>query len=133
MGKGAKERVVPVGKLVQMILWSRTDRVRPKVTRYACGNLFLSPYGEPISVNTIKLVFSRLAKKSGVERLHARLCRHTLAINCLLNGGDIFSLREILGHSSLDMVNHYLHLTSSQITHQHRKYSPMERLQSIAK
>ncbi len=51
------------------------------------------------------------------------------AINYLLNGGDIFSLREILGHTTLDMVNHYLHFTSSQIIMQHHKYSPMDKLQ----
>jgi len=133
MGKGAKERIVPIGKFVQMILLSYIDRVRSRVAAQDCDNLFLSSAGKPISVNTIKLVFSRLARKSGVERLHAHLCRHTFAINYLLNGGDIFSLREILGHSSLDMVNHYLHFTSSQITDQHRKYSPMDRLQGIAK
>ena len=74
-------------------------------------------------------MFSRLAKSSGIERLHAHLCRHTFAINYLLNGGDIFSLREILGHTTLEMVNHYLHLTSFQITDQRHKYSPVDRLQ----
>ncbi|MFC2016144.1 tyrosine-type recombinase/integrase [Chloroflexota bacterium] len=91
--------------------------------------MFLTQGGKAITSNTVKLVFSRLAKSSGVSRLHAHLCRHTFAINYLLNGGDIFSLREILGHTTLEMVNHYLHFTSSQITDQHRKYSPMDRLQ----
>ena len=54
---------------------------------------------------------------------------HAFAINYLFNGGDTFSLREILGHSSLDVVNHYLHFTNTQITDQHRKYSPMDKLQ----
>jgi site-specific recombinase XerD len=133
MGKGAKERIVPIGKFVQMTLWNYIDRVRPKATLQDWDNLFLSSAGMPITSNTVKLVFSRLARKSGVERLHAHLCRHTFAINYLLNGGDIFSLREILGHSSLDMVNHYLHFTSSQITDQHRKYSPMDKLHGVAK
>lgn len=61
------------------------------------------------------------------RRHHHHLCRHTFAINYLLNGGDIFSLREILGHTTLEMVNHYLHFTSSQITAQHQKYSPMDK------
>ncbi len=79
----------------------------------------------------MKLIFSRLAKSSNVVRLYVHLCRHTFAINYLLNGGDIFSLREILGHTTLDMVNHYLHFTSSQITAQHHKYSPMDKLQEV--
>ena len=130
MGKGSKERIVPIGKYVGMTLWSYIDKVRPETTSPDCNNLFLTQGGNPITVNTVKLVFSRLAKSSGVERLHAHLCRHTFAINYLLNGGDIFSLREILGHTTLEMVNHYLHFTSSQITDQHHKYSPMDRLQS---
>ena len=126
MGKGAKERIVPIGKYVQMTLWSYIDKIRPEPIIPNSDNLFLSSNGKPITVNTIKLFFSRLAKSSGVKKLHAHLCRHTFAINYLLNGGDIFSLKEILGHTTLDMVNHYLHFTSSQITAQHHKCSPMD-------
>ena len=129
IGKGDKERIVPIGKFVQMELLHYIEKVRPQPYGSDCDKLFLSRGGKPITVNTVKLVFSRLAKSSGVNRLHAHLCRHTFAINYLLNGGDIFSLREILGHTTLEMVNHYLHFTSSQITAQHRKYSPMDKLQ----
>lgn len=128
MGKGSKERIVPIGQHVQMTLFSYIDKIRPKPLEPSCNKLFISRSGEPITPNTIKLVFSRLAKKSGVGRLHAHLCRHTFAINYLLNGGDIFSLKEILGHTTLDMVNHYLHFTSAQIVVQHHKYSPMDKL-----
>jgi site-specific recombinase XerD len=129
MGKGSKERIVPIGDFVKMALWNYIDRIRPEPAIIGCDKLFLSPVGNPITANTIKLVFSRLAKNSGVERLHAHLCRHTFAINYLLNGGDIFSLKEILGHTTLEMVNHYLHFTRSQLTAQHHKYSPMDKLQ----
>jgi len=129
MGKGSKERIVPVGDFVKMTLWNYINRIRPEPATTDCDKLFLSPSGRPITANTIKLVFSRLSKSSGVERLHAHLCRHTFAINYLLNGGDIFSLKEILGHTTLEMVNHYLHFTRSQLTAQHHKYSPMDKLQ----
>jgi site-specific recombinase XerD len=127
MGKGSKERIVPIGEYVRMTLWHYIDRVRPKPAITDCDNLFLSRDGKPITVNTIKLVFSRLARSSGVARLHAHLCRHTFAIDYLLNGGDIFSLREILGHTTLEMVNHYLHFTNAQLAVQHHKYSPMDK------
>ena len=133
MGKGSKERVVPIGKYMQMTLWTYIDKVRPEPFSPDCNNLFLTQGGKPITVNTVKLLFSRMAKRSGVKRLHAHLCRHTFAINYLMNGGDVFSLREILGHATLEMVTHYLHFTSSQITAQHHKYSPMDKLQEDAK
>jgi site-specific recombinase XerD len=133
MGKGSKERIVPIGKFVTGKIWHYIDQIRPKPIDPGCDRLFLSSDGKPITVNTIKLIFSRLAKKSGVVRLHAHLCRHTFAINYLLNGGDIFSLKEILGHATLDMVNHYLHFTNAQITERHHQYSPMDHLQNVTK
>lgn len=126
-GKGNKERTVPIGTFVQMQLLHYVEKVRPQANPSDCNKLFVSRDGKPMTLNTVKMIFSKLAKTSGVHRLHAHLCRHTFAINYLLNGGDVFSLREVLGHSTLQMVNHYLHFTSSQITAQHRKYSPMDR------
>ena len=63
-----------------------------------------------------------------MERRHAQFCRHAFAINYLLNGGEIFSLKEILGHTTLEMVDHYLRFTTPQVTEQHRKCSRMDRL-----
>jgi site-specific recombinase XerD len=128
-GKGGKERIVPIGKFVQMELLHYIEKIRPQVYGDDCNNLFLAQSGRPMTPNTVKMIFSKLARSSGVRRLHAHLCRHTFAVNYLLNGGDMFSLREILGHTTLEMVNHYLHFTSSQITTQHHKYSPMDRIQ----
>ena len=129
MGKGARERIVPIGKFVQMTLLNYVDRVRPVLGQAEVDYLFLSRNSKPLSVNAIKLLFTRLRRSAGIPKLHAHLCRHTFAIHYLMNGGDIFSLKEILGHKSLEMVNHYLHFTSHQIAIQHHKYSPMDRMQ----
>ena len=102
--------------------------VRSKVAKPDCTRIFVSEDGGPITENTIKLFFSRHKKKSGINRLHAHLCRHTFAINYLLNGGDIYSLKEILGHTTLEMVNRYLHFTKAQITARHREFSPIDRI-----
>ncbi len=128
MGKGSRERIVPIGKFVQLTLLEYIKRIRPGLGHTDTDYLFLSSGGKPLSVNTVKLLFQRLKRSTGISKLHAHLCRHTFAINYLMNGGDIFSLKEILGHRSLDMVNHYLHFTSHQIAIQHHKFSPMDRL-----
>jgi hypothetical protein len=78
--------------------------------------------------NSVQLIFARLAQRSGVKRLHVHLCRHTFATNYLINGGDVFSLQQILGHTSLEMVRRYVTLASSQVRVQHRKFSPMDRM-----
>lgn len=129
MGKGEKERIVPVGSSVQKILQRYVYHFRPEPAHLMVENLFLTIDGKSLTVNGVKLLFRRLAKKSGVRRLHVHLCRHTFATNYLINGGDVFSLQQILGHSTLEMVRHYVTLASSQVTVQHRKFSPMDRLE----
>ena len=81
-----------------------------------------------MSENSLKLMFARLARSSTVYRLHAHLCRHTFATRFLLNGGDVFTLQQILGHSSLEMVRNYVNLASSHIAVQHQKYSPLDHM-----
>jgi len=73
-------------------------------------------------------MFARLAKRSGVHRLHAHLCRHTFATRFLINGGDVFTLQQILGHSTLEMVKHYVNLAANHVAIQHQKFSPLDRL-----
>lgn len=128
MGKGKKERLVPIGDYARTVLWNYIDRERGKPQSTDIDNVFLTSRGKVTTENAIKLFFSRLARSSGIPRLHAHLCRHTFGINYLMNGGDIFSLKEILGHTTLEMVSQYLHFTSAQIAVQHHKYSPMDRL-----
>jgi integrase/recombinase XerC/integrase/recombinase XerD len=127
MGKGRKERFVPIGTQALATLVGYVTHERSKYAKPDCTALFVSVKGERLSANAVKLMFTRLAKKSGIKRLHAHLCRHTFAIDYLMNGGDIYSLKEILGHSSLTMVEKYLHFTQAQITTRHRQFSPMDK------
>ena len=129
IGKGAKERMIPFGEYTRTDLQQYIKEARPKMAgNKHSDKVFLTFDGRPMSVNTLKLIFARLAKSSGVTRLHPHLCRHTFATNYLLNGGDVFSLKEILGHTTLEMVNQYLHFTTAQIAVQHHRFSPMDRL-----
>ncbi len=128
MGKGKKERIVPIGNNAQRALQRYLFRFRPKPINPVTDNVFLSISSQPLTENSMKLMFTRLAKRSGVCRLHAHLCRHTFATRFLINGGDVFSLQQILGHSTLEMIRHYVNLASSHVTIQHQKFSPLDRL-----
>jgi len=128
MGKGKKERIVPMGSNAQRALQRYLFRYRPKPLHLGINNAFLSVLGKPLTENSIKLIFSRLAKKSGVSRLHAHLCRHTFATRFLINGGDVFTLQQILGHSTLEMVRHYVNLAANHVAIQHQRFSPLDRL-----
>jgi integrase/recombinase XerC/integrase/recombinase XerD len=128
LGKGKKERIVPIGNNAQKVLQRYLFRFRPKSVNPVIQNVFLSQSSNPLTENSMKLMFTRLSKRSGVCRLHAHLCRHTFATRFLINGGDVFSLQQILGHSTLEMVRHYVNLASSHIAIQHQKYSPLDRI-----
>jgi len=132
MGKGNKERIVPFGAATQKALMRYLFHFRHEPLNPTIKNCFLTLDGRPLTANSIKMMFQRIAKKSGVKRLHPHLCRHTFATNYLVNGGDVFTLQQILGHTTLGMVGRYITLASAHITVQHRKYSPMDRL-AIAK
>jgi integrase/recombinase XerC/integrase/recombinase XerD len=127
LGKGKKERIVPMGN-AQKALQRYLFRFRPKPINPVVQNVFLSQSSNPLTENSMKLMFTRLAKRSGVCRLHAHLCRHTFATRFLINGGDVFTLQQILGHSTLEMVSRYVNLASSHIAIQHQKYSPLDRI-----
>ena len=128
LGKGKKERFVPIGSNSQKVLQRYLFRYRPRQNHSQNEHVFLSIGGKPLTENSLKLMFARLTQRSGVKRLHAHLCRHTFATKFLINGGDVFTLQQILGHSTLEMVRHYVNLASNQVALQHRRFSPLDRL-----
>lgn len=127
-GKGAKERVVPLGPTARQALLRYVQTFRPKPARSDVDQVFLSVDGYPLSVNAIVHIMARLATASGVSRLHAHLLRHTSGVQYLLSGGDTKSLQMFLGHSTPEMTNHYEQLNQEHMIAQHRKFSPVESL-----
>ena len=128
MGKGSKERIVPLGDVAERALLRYVYHFRPEPRGIDNDTVFLTLDGQSMSGNAIAQTLDRLGQRSGVHRLHPHLCRHTFATNYLINGGDVFSLQQILGHTSLEMVGRYVTLASAQVRVQHRKFSPMDRM-----
>ena len=89
---------------------------------------FLTIDSYRLTVNAIKLIFGRLAKRSGVSRLHIHLLRHTFATRFLLNGGDAFTLQQILGHTSLEMTRRYIDMVAIERAVKSKRISPMDRI-----
>jgi site-specific recombinase XerD len=127
LGKGGKERVVPFRASAQKAILRYLFHFRSEPFSSMVKGLFLTLDGRPLTYNGLKMIFSRIAHMSRVKRLHPHLCRHTFATHYLINGGDVFSLQQILGHTTLEMVRRYVSLASSHVTIQHRKFSPMDR------
>jgi integrase/recombinase XerD len=128
IGKGRKGRVVPFGDRSLVSLVKYLNR-RNKVFGND-GSLFLTKFGDPLTLRMTNKIIERIGKKAQVRniRLSAHTFRHTFAKNWLMNGGDIFSLQKILGHKTLDMVRNYVNITFKDIQSQHSKFSPGDRL-----
>lgn len=105
-GKGSKQRIVPFGSTTFHLL---KKYIKCTTTR---GNLFRNHDGTPITDNAIKMLFSRLKKKSGISRLYPHLLRHTFATNYILNGGNLEVLRVLMGHSTINITQVYVHLAA---------------------
>lgn len=134
LGKGNKERIVPMGNVSKKYLKNFINSVRIN-SKYAdlTNNVFFTRTGQPIRYNTIKCYFARLRKQTNIERLHPHLLRHTFATMYLINGGDTLSLQKILGHTSLKMAEIYVDCSLSFLIAQYKKYSPVDSWQELWK
>ena len=130
VAKGAKERIVPIGSLAQRSLWKYINCSRSKPMTETVTRLFLSENGLPLTKNGIQQMLRRAGRRAGITgvRCSPHTFRHTFAKHYLLNGGDIFSLQKILGHSSLASVRIYLNLFAVDIKKQHQRFSPVDNL-----
>jgi integrase/recombinase XerD len=126
MGKGRKARRVPIQKTCAQVLQQYiTERGELDSTA-----LFVNVENERIRKRTMQENIKEYGKMAGIEgvRVSPHTFRHTMAKFYIINGGDIFTLQKILGHSTLDMVWYYVELFSTDIKDQHQKYSPVENM-----
>lgn len=128
LGKGTKGRIVPIGAHVQKALWKYIHKYRPEPFHANIQNVFLSRDGRALSPSSVYDRISKYGKRAGLQgvRCSPHTFRHTFAKNFLLNGGDVFTLQKILGHSSLEVVRMYVNLASDDVQVQHRKASPVD-------
>jgi site-specific recombinase XerC len=128
MGKGSKERVVPIGGRTRRALRAWV------VTRRRVDNsdpLFVSRRGGRLTPRAVQQLVHRLAVAAGVStRCSPHILRHSFARAFLANGGDVFSLQRILGHSpsSLQVTRRYVQLLDDDLRAVHRRVSPVDRL-----
>ena len=130
-GKGKKQRTVPFGTRVQKALWKYIQRYRHQPCNSLCTYLLLNQNGDPYNVDRVRNMIYWRAKNAGIHgvRSSPHTFRHTFAISYLRNGGDVFSLQKILGHSSLEIVRMYVNLAEVDIKAAHRRFSPADNLQ----
>jgi integrase/recombinase XerD len=113
IGKGSKERVVPVGREAVDALRRYLAHGRPYLDRRRRPELFLNAQGGPLTRAGAFFILRRLAGAAGLEpeRVHPHLLRHSFATHLLEGGADLRSVQEMLGHADLSTTELYTHVS----------------------
>ena len=138
-GKGNKQRMVPLGLMTKKALVRYMGRNSESPPHETCGfrgdpgcsvqaGLFVKDEQTPIKQSTVESLFRKLKVRAGIPRLRPHLLRHSFATRYLDNGGDVYSLQQILGHTSLDMVKRYVHQIPAKTIICHPQFSPLDNL-----
>jgi integrase/recombinase XerD len=126
IGKGNKERVVPMGRKAVEAMGRYLNAGRPKlVTAKSPANVFLTQRGTPFAAVTLWQRIKRRAARAGIERnLTPHMLRHSFATHLLENGADLRVIQELLGHASISTTEIYTHLDGQRLREVHRKFHP---------
>jgi integrase/recombinase XerD len=126
IGKGNKERVVPVGKKAVEALNRFIEIGRPKlVTPKSPAAVFLTKRGTPFASVTLWLRIKNRIRRAGIERnITPHMLRHSFATHLLEHGADLRVIQELLGHASIGTTEIYTHVTGNRLREIHKKFHP---------
>ena len=130
IGKGNKERLVPVGDHAQTsiehyIEAARGQFLNKKDRSKSANKLFLNQRGGPLSRMSIWNIVNKYAKKAKVEKnVYPHIFRHSFATHLLEGGADLRAVQEMLGHSSIMTTEIYIHVDRSLLHQVHKEFHP---------
>ncbi|MCG3181540.1 MAG: Tyrosine recombinase XerD [Phycisphaerae bacterium] len=130
LGKGSKERVVPVGRPAIAAAQEYLEQLRPKLAELAAPGqpsdvLFLSTRGRPLDRTAVWRIVKRAARNSGLSgRISPHTLRHCFATHLLAGGADLRAVQEMLGHVDVATTQIYTHVDSDRLKSIHRKFHP---------
>ncbi len=126
LGKGRKERIVPVGQSALEWLARYIDDVRPLLLKRKGSNiLFLNRSGAGFTRQGLWKLIKKYARMAGLEKkVHPHTFRHSFATHLLEGGADLRSVQVMLGHTDISTTQIYTHVTRDRLKEIHRKYHP---------
>lgn len=126
MGKGSKERIVPMHAAACEALRRYLDEARSALLGgKTCSYVFVSTRGARMDAGAIRRVFKAALRAAGLdESLSPHAVRHTFATDLLAGGADLRSVQEMLGHASLSTTQIYTHLTPERLREAHHQAHP---------
>lgn len=135
LGKGRKERILPLGKKFTETLKSylrfRADLIKTKKRNPHPTGLFLNQRGQSISVRGVRKIMNQYIRANNFPgNISPHSLRHTFATHMLEAGADLRAIQEMLGHASLSTTQKYTHLTIDKLTETYDKAHPRARKKS---
>jgi len=126
MGKGGKQRVIPVGQSSYDCLYTYVHEARPAfLSRGSTDILFLSRLGEGFTRQGFWKMVKRYAMKAGLaKKVHPHTFRHSFATHLLEGGADLRSVQTMLGHADISTTQIYTHITRDRLKNIHKQYHP---------
>jgi integrase/recombinase XerD len=126
LGKGNKERIVPIGRPALAATRRYLDELRPKLLRphRPTDRILLSHSGGPITRIVVWQVVTKHARRAGLRDVHPHTLRHSFATHLLAGGADLRAVQELLGHSNIKTTQVYTHVDASRLKEVIEKYHP---------
>jgi integrase/recombinase XerD len=126
IGKGNKERVVPVGRKAVAAIHRYLQAARPKLlTGKSPAHLFLNRRGLPFAASTLWTRIKRRVRRAEIGRnVTPHALRHSFATHLLENGADLRVIQELLGHANISTTEVYTHVAPSRLRDVHRQFHP---------
>lgn len=122
--KNRKAQIVPMSATLATVLQEYLVYRKGEVTDY----LFCNSFGDKADIRTFQTMLAKYNNSRGVTKTSAHLYRHTFAKKWILNGGDIFRLQKILGHSDLTMVREYVNMFGNEISLDFNRFNPLDNM-----
>ncbi len=125
IGKGSKERVVPIGRQARVALESYFDGARGRLNKENSPHVFVSRLGRALSRQSVWKVIKRYAAKAKVHKeIKPHTLRHSFATHLLERGADLRSVQEMLGHADISTTQIYTHVDRERLHRVHREFHP---------
>ena len=126
VGKGSKERIIPLGMKAREAIGKYLLRARPKLLKNQTNDtLFLSRLGKKISRQSLWAVIKFYACKANIKKnIKPHTLRHTFATHLLEHGADLRSVQEMLGHADISTTQIYTHVDKERLKSVHKQFHP---------
>jgi integrase/recombinase XerD len=126
LGKGSKERLVPIGEQARVLLEEYLDHIRPRLLHGKTSpSLFITRQAKAMTRNRYWQILKEIALHADIRKeISPHTLRHSFATHLLENGADLRSVQLMLGHSDISTTQFYTHVESSRLKNIHKKFHP---------